>query len=103
MKICPQCKKNEIEDKYSMCMSCLNQTKSANQNVDTSEILKKLEQINWNFGTLVKQQRLFYLFQISENFGNDRDNNRKRISEYFAQDIEKDLKQLKQIKEEQER
>ena len=31
MKTCPQCNKNEIEDKYSMCMSCLNDTKKANK------------------------------------------------------------------------
>lgn len=86
-----------------MCLSCLKGTGEANKNVDFGEIKDLLQKLNWNFGTLVKQQRLFYLFQICEKYGNDRNDYRKRISEYFSMDIDKDLKQLKQIKDEQEK
>jgi|TARA_Y100000310_G_scaffold258198_1_gene266526 hypothetical protein len=99
MKKCKVCG-TEVAEQYDYCLKCINKVKETNLMQD---VLKKLEQINWNFGTLVKQQRLFYLFQICEGYGNDRQDVRKRISEYFSESVEKDLKVLKQIKEEQEK
>ena len=64
MKLCPQCNKNMIDDKYSMCMSCLKETKESNKSVDFSEIKKILEQQNWNLGAIQKWIKLYLLNQL---------------------------------------
>ena len=64
MKLCPQCNKNTIDDKYSMCMSCLKETKEANKSVDFGEIIKKIEQINWNLGSINLTQKLGLLSKL---------------------------------------
>ena len=78
-------------------------TQQSNNGGDKNEVADLLKKINWNFGTLVKQQRLYYLFQISEIFGKERESIRERISKYFSKGLDKDLEQLEKIKEEQEK
>ena len=93
----------DIDDKYSMCLTCLEKIKQSNSNVDNSEIIKSLIHLNWNAGSMMKNQRLYYLFKMSENYGETRTLVRRRIYDYFLNEFDKDLKQLKQIKEEQEK
>ena len=78
-------------------------TKQANSNIDTSEILKTLIHLNWNAGSSMKNQRLYYLFKMSESYGETRTLVRRKIYDYFLNEFDKDLKQLKQIREEQEK
>jgi len=99
MKKCKLCG-TDIDDKYEYCIQCINKVKETNT---MQEVVKVLSQCNWNLGTMTKQQRLYYLFLISEKYGDNRENIRKKIFEYFSKDLDKDLKQLKQIKEEQEK
>ena len=76
----------------------------SNSNVDTSEILKTLQYLNWNAGSIMKNQRLYYLFKMSESYGGETRNIvRGKIYRYFLNELDKDLKQLKQIREEQEK
>ena len=93
----------DIDDKYSMCLDCLGKTKQQNSNADNSEILKTLIHLNWNMGSIMKNQRLYYLFKMSESYGETRSVVKRKIYEYFLNELEKDLKQLKQIREEQEK
>ncbi len=78
-------------------------TKQVNSSVDTGEILKAIIHLNWNAGSSMKNQRLYYLFKMSENYGETRTLVRRKIYDYFLNEFDKDLKQLKQIKEEQEK
>ena len=93
----------DIDDKYSMCLTCLEKIKSSNSNADNSEILKTLQYLNWNAGSSMKNQRLHYLFKMSENYGETRTLVRRKIYDYFLNEFDKDLKQLKQIRDEQEK
>jgi len=100
MKQCKVCKR-EIADNYEYCWECV---KKVPKQDDT---LKVLTQINWNLGTISKQQRLYYLFNIltTSNVIGEQEafDTAKKIFSYFSQDLDKDLKQLRQIKEEQEK
>ena len=93
----------DIDDKYSMCLTCLEKTKQQNSSVDTGEILKTLIHLNWNAGSMMKNQRLYYLFKMSENYGETRELVKRKIYDYFLNEFDKDLKQLKQIREEQDK
>lgn len=97
MKKCKNCS-NQIQDQYEYCISCMTKIKQGNQSED---LIKVLTQINWNLGTKVKQDRLYYLYKM---IGTNLEHKiREKIEDYFKQDLDKDLKQLKQIKEEQEK
>ncbi|MEK0351207.1 MAG: hypothetical protein QQN60_08290 [Nitrosopumilus sp.] len=104
-KKCPQCEKVEIEDKYSMCLNCLKGTQRANENIDVSGIFKKLEQINWNLGSISQTLKLSLLSDLEslKNTGAGRSLTQKKIYEALLKDCDKYLKVLKQIKEEQEK
>src|SRR3990167_4039142 len=100
-KKCKTCS-NQIDDRYEYCISCVQKVKQGNQN---EELLKVLTQINWNLGTKIKQDRLYYLFRMIMET-NLLDNKKQieivtKIMDYFTQDLDKDFKQLKHIKEEQ--
>ena len=103
MKKCPVCNKVNIDDKYSMCLTCLQEAKGANSNIDLKELLTTLKHLNWNAGSIMKNQRLYYLFKMSDSYGETRTLVKRKIYEYFLNELDKDLKQLKQIRKEQEK
>lgn len=102
MKLCPQCNKNQIEDKYSMCMSCLKETKQANQNVDLKDIQEK---INWNLGSISQTMKLSLLseFETLQGNGIGRTDTQKKMHSALLKDLDKYLKVMKDIKKEQEK
>lgn len=104
MKLCPQCKKVEIDDKYGMCLDCLGKTKQANSGIDLSEIKDLIEKCNWNFGAIHKYIKLSLLNQL-ETIKNDRGLTKiqQAMLNELENGLEKDLKQLKGIKMEQEK
>lgn len=93
-----QCKcGNLIGDQYTMCISCLNQSKQ--QNTDSTTLL--LKQINWNLGAIAKQQRLYYLGRLLSLRNNVQDYPIfNEIITEFSKDLSKDIKQLNEIRKE---
>lgn len=91
------------DDKITFLKLLDDATQKANGNADLSEILKTLNHLNWNLGSTMKNQRLYYLFKMSEDYGETRNMVKRRIYEYFLNELGKDLKHLKQIREEQEK
>ena len=92
---------------YKYCLKCINKVKEQNL---MQEVLKKLNgveasliHLNWNAGSIMKNQRLYYMFKMSESYGDARNIVRRKIYDYFLKELDKDLKQLKQIKDEQEK
>ena len=98
MKLCPQCKKTQIDDKYSMCLSCLKETGKSNQSVDLSEIKKILEQQNWNYGAIQKWIKVSLLNQLEtlkHHQGLTKIQQQIHIS--LLESLEKDFKNIKDI------
>ena len=95
MKICPICKKANIDEKYSMCISCLNKTKENNQQ---DELIKVITMCNWNFGATQKWQKLALLNDL-ENQTNLTDI-QKKIMDLLLKDLEKDILIIEDIKKE---
>ena len=95
-KKCKSCD-NLIDERYEYCISCINKIKQGNQNED---IIKVITQINWNLGATQKWIKLFLLNQL-EDAGN-KTITQKNIHSLLLKDVDKDFKQLKQIKEDVE-
>jgi len=101
MKLCPQCNKNQIEDNYSMCMTCLKETKQANQNVDLTDLIKK---INWNLGSISLTQKLTLLNDLETlKCQQGLTKVQQKIHKLLLGKADKDLKSIENITEEQEK
>ncbi|MAG61816.1 hypothetical protein CMI43_03305 [Candidatus Pacearchaeota archaeon] len=88
MKDCEGCGK-QIDDKYKLCLECLNKTKISNNSGDLKDILEK---INWNLGSITKQQKLYFLYKISNDT-----TIKEKILLFFSKDLNKDFKILNDI------
>ena len=100
MKLCPECNKNQIEDKYSMCMSCLKDTKKANQGIDIGIGIDKLKQINWNLGTIALTLKMRLLSDLENN--DNKTPMQKRIHQMLLKKADKDLENFEKIKKEEQ-
>ncbi len=89
----------DIDDKYSMCLTCLDKIKQSNSSIDTSEILKKLEQMNWNLGSISQTLKLTLLNDLEKDATTQ---TQKKIHNALLKECDKYLKVLKDIREEQE-
>lgn len=96
-KKCKSCD-NLIDERYEYCIPCINKIKQGNQN---EGLLKVITQINWNLGAMQKWVKLFLLNHLEET--TNKTTIQKNIHSLLLKDVEKDFKQLKQIKEEEER
>jgi len=99
MKKCEDCGK-EIADNYSVCISC-NQKRQEKKVGNTDELLKH---INWNIGSINLSLKAFIMYEMCYKMtGKEPEEIRKKIYEHFRKDLEKNLKYLKEIKDEQEK
>lgn len=96
-KKCKSCD-NLIDKRYEYCIPCINKIKQGNQNED---LIKVVIQINWNLGAMQKWIKLFLLNQLEET--TNKTTTQKNIHSLLLKDVDKDFKQLKQIKEDEER
>lgn len=97
MKKCSGCE-DLIDEKYSQCIKCLNKTRELNS---SEEILKKLEWINWNLGSTALLTRLNLLFNVAKEM---RDVEMiEKIYKDLKKTYEKDISNIKKIKEEAEK
>ena len=94
---------------YKYCLKCINKVKE--QNV-MQDVLKKisgvedaLKHLNWNAGSISKFMKLSILNDIESSSSTEKGITKiqQSIKELLLKDLEKDLKQLNQIKEEQEK
>lgn len=98
MKNCEDCGK-EIDDKYKVCVDC-NEKRKVKGNGDT---LKMLEKINWNLGTIALSLKAFITYEmLKEVEGKESFEVKSKISEFFQKDLEKSLKFISDIREENE-
>lgn len=97
---CEGCGK-EINDKYKMCLECLNKAKQLN-NIDSKAIYELLEKANWNWGISAKLGKLTLLNSL-ENLKNEKGLTeiQKRIHKWLLDDFEKDFKAVEGITKDQ--
>lgn len=104
MKKCKGCEKL-IDEKYEMCISCLNKTKEANSSSDMNNVLLGIQDIllktNWNHGIESLTGRLRLMVEVADKVGDKE--LIKEIYESLKETYKKDLKNLKGIKTEQEK
>jgi len=107
VKKCPQCNKVDIEDKYMMCMNCLKEMKSANESLGNGAVTDLLKKINWNLGSISQTLKLGLLseFETLKNGGmsSGRSKIQQKMHGALLKDMDKYLKVLKDIQEEQEK
>lgn len=101
MKLCPQCNKTQIDDKYSMCLSCLKTTQNSNKSADLNDALSKLKQINWNLGTIALTLKMGLMNQMESL--KDKTPMQQKIHSVLSKKIERDLENFENIKKEQDK
>ena len=80
---------NQCGEGYSLCMSCNIKNKSANV---ATEVVKKLEFMNWNFGAISKDLNLYITYNIT-----DKPELKKKIVKHFEELAEKNIETSKKI------
>ena len=97
MKKCSGCEVL-IDEKYSQCIKCLNKTKELNNTEETKVLLTH---INWNLGSLQLLTRINLILNTAKEVGD------KEMIEKIYKDLkktyEKDISNIKKIKDEVEK
>lgn len=92
-----------IENDKIIFIKILGNGQEQSKNVDTNKLLETLNHINWNMGSISKYIKLILLNQLETvKHQQGLTKIQQAILNELENGLEKDLKQLKQIKDEQE-
>jgi len=96
---CNNCGK-EIDDKYKYCLDCMNKYKE-DKPESNDELVDIITKVNWNLGSIQKWMKLSLLNELEKQ--KNPTETQKNLHALLKKDIEKDLKVIKEISDEQDK